>query len=466
MPERATMNPVRVHAGKLGAVAACAVAALPLTASALPVIPNASGYGIETPAGRGGKVYKVVNLNADGAGSLKACVDASGPRVCMFEVSGTIRADKDLIIRNPYITIAGQTAPSPGVLWRGGALWVATSDVLVQHMRFRAGDDPNGPAYSNRDALKIVANAGDAPARNIVIDHCSFSWAVDEVVQIWTNWDDISLTNNIISEGLHDSFQTSGPAGYGLLVGPWKGRISISGNLLANNYARNPLSRASQMVFVNNVVYGAGNMNMDLQSEGLVTNNTIIGNTFILGPESRSTMKPVHLRNSGSWPVPPTSKVYVADNEAANATNDPWSVVETTAAAAPDAYKTELVPTWPAGLTSIPSSESVSFNDVLRRVGARPADRDSVDSRVIKQVRDRTGGIINCVSPNNTARCSKNAGGWPTLAQNKRALTLPSDPNAKTASGYTKLELWLHEMSAQVEGRSKSTPSAPKLVDR
>jgi hypothetical protein len=464
MPERVAMNPVRLHAGKLGTVAACAMAALPFTASALPVIPNASGYGIETPAGRGGKVYKVVNLNPDGAGSLRACVEASGPRVCVFEVSGTIVANKDLIIRNPYITIAGQTAPSPGVMWRGGALWVATTDVLVQHMRFRPGDDPNGPDFSDRDALKIAHPT--IVVRNVVIDHCSFSWSTDENVQLWASWDDITLTNNISSEGLHDSLNQQGTAGYGLLVGPYKGRVSISGNLLAHNYARNPLSRGGQMVFVNNVVYGAGNFNVDLQSEGLVTNNTIIGNTFIRSPDSATANKPVHIRNSGNWPVPPGSKVYVSDNQATEATADAWSVVDTASGAAPTAYKADLPPTWPSGLTTTPGRDNVSLDDVLRNVGARPADRDSVDRRIIQQVRTHTGGIINCVSPNNTARCSKNAGGWPTLAENRRALTLPSDPNGVAASGYTNLEVWLHGMSAEVEGRSKQTPAAPKLVDR
>ncbi len=93
------------------------------------------------------------------------------------------------------------------------------------------------------------------------------------------------------------------------------------------------------------------------------------------------------------------------------------------------------------------------LNKVLNFAGARPADRDSVDRRVVQSVRDRTGHIINCVSANGTARCNMNAGGWPTLAQNRRTLTLPSNPNTMTASGYTKLEVWLQQKAAEVEGR-------------
>jgi hypothetical protein len=101
---------------------------------------------------------------------------------------------------------------------------------------------------------------------------------------------------------------------------------------------------------------------------------------------------------------------------------------------------------------------------VLRYSGARPADRDSADRRIVDEVRSRTGGIINCVAANGTTRCSRNGGGWPSLAVNRRTLTLPANPSTVTASGYTNLELWLHRMSAEVEGRSYRAPVAPSLA--
>lgn len=148
-------------------------------ASALPVLPGAVGFGMDTPAGRGGAVHRVTNLNASGPGSLKACVDASGPRTCIFEVSGTIRMSSDLDITNPNITIAGQTAPSPGIMIRGAGIRVGASDVLLQHLRVRPGDAADGPDPGNRDALKV---SSQTPISNVVIDHCSFSWAMDETV--------------------------------------------------------------------------------------------------------------------------------------------------------------------------------------------------------------------------------------------------------------------------------------------
>jgi hypothetical protein len=101
----------------------------------------------------------------------------------------------------------------------------------------------------------------------------------------------------------------------------------------------------------------------------------------------------------------------------------------------------------------------------LAHAGARPADRDSVDRRIVTQVRNRNGQIINCVSSNGTTRCNKNAGGWPTLAQNTRRLTLPANPNTVTASGYTNLELWLHSHDQQLAGVVQTTaPAAPQMV--
>jgi hypothetical protein len=453
---------------KIAAGAALALSFAAGSAAALPVLPNAAGYGMDTPAGRGGKVYKVTNLNASGAGSLKACVDASGPRVCVFEVSGTIHADVDLIIRNPYITIAGQTAPSPGILWRGGALWVATSDVLVQHMRFRAGDAPNGPDPENRDALKI-GGAKTAPlSKNIVIDHCSFSWAPDENVSLWDNWDQVTLTNNIISEGLRDSLNPLGQAGYGLILGPVKGHASIVGNLLAHNKARNPLSYTTNMVFVNNVVYNRANKDVDIGSmNGMVPQAAVVGNVFIRGADYGIGNEPVLVNTDGVVKVPSGTKVYVADNVAREASgDDAWSVVGVTEGTLPSSFKASTPPSWPAGLTRLSTDSNVVLSEVLRSAGARPVDRDPVDARVVKSVKDGTGQIINCVSGNGTSRCNRNAGGWPTLAKNTRVLQIPSNPNEVTASGYTKLEVWLHDMAARVEGRSGKPPIAPVLADR
>lgn len=430
-------------------------------AAAATVIPNTLGYGMTTSAGRGGTVYRVSNLNDSGSGSLRACVDATGPRVCVFEVSGSIRMGGDLIIRNPKLTIAGQTAPSPGIMLRGGGLLIKASDVLVQHLRVRPGDDAAGTPPENRDALKIEAPA-TAPISNVVIDHCSFSWSVDELASAWAGWNNISLLNNIFAEPLNESIHPKGPHGYGVLLGPVSGNATMVGNLMAHTVSRNPLTNATRAVLVNNVIYNWKNMAVDLQSRGAVTYNTVVGNVFVRGANYQSNL-PVSLR-ADATALPAGSKVYLSDNLATETTTDPWSVAGALFGSLTlTNFRAADPPAWPAGLTTLPTSANVVINYVLTNVGARPADRDSTDRRIVEGVRSRTGQIINCVAANGTTRCAKNGGGWPVLAENRRALTLPASPDTVTASGYTNLELWLHKMSAEVEGRPGPLPLPPAL---
>ena len=446
---------------RVAAAVAMTFAAASAFAQSVPVVPQASGFGITTPAGRGGTVYRVTNLNESGAGSLGACVAASGPRVCVFEVSGTIRLSNDLSIRNPKITIAGQTAPSPGIMLRGAALSIKTSDVLVQHIRVRVGDDASGPAPENRDALKIDAGGLASSINNVVIDHCSFSWSIDEMASVYANWNNVSLLNNIFAEPLNDSLHPKGTHGYGILFGPQAAKISLTGNLLAHNIGRNPLSTTSHVAMANNVIYNWGSA-VDLQSQdGFKTYNTIVGNVFIRGKNDEAR-RPVFVRADAQL-VPSGSQIYLSDNSVPEGASDPWSLAQAFGGSLDlSGYKVTAPPVWPAGLTVLPTSNNTVLNKVLANSGARPADRDSVDRRVVQQVKDRTGELINCVAADGSARCAKNGGGWPVLAQNRRTLTLPADPSTVTSSGYTNLEVWLHQMAAQVEGRA-GTPKSPQL---
>src|SRR4029077_17156447 len=109
------------------ALAMCGAASV----QALPVIPGSAGFGMDTKAGRCCTVYRVTTLGASGAGSLKACIDATGPRTCVFEVSGIIKLTTELTVRNGFLTIAGQTAPSPGIMIRGAAMKIHASDILI-----------------------------------------------------------------------------------------------------------------------------------------------------------------------------------------------------------------------------------------------------------------------------------------------------------------------------------------------
>jgi pectate lyase len=454
---------------------AFAIMTLATVANAIPVIPGAAGYGVSTPAGRGGTVYRVTNIKADGAGSLKACIDGTGPRTCVFEVSGVIALTDDMTIRNGTLTIAGQTAPSPGIMIRGGAFKVHASDVLIQHLRFRVGDDKIGPDPGNRDALKIEGTDA-APVQNIVIDHCTFSWSIDEVASVWGAHDNITFSNNIFAEPLNDSIHPTddGTAlekhGYGVLLGSSDtgGRVTMVGNLFAHIVERNPLARSRELVFLNNLVYDRSNMDVDLQStDGRLTKNSIVANQFLKGPSYTRTTRPVYIRTNGTNPVIVGSKVYLENNYAPDTGSTLAQLLSFTAGdTTPTLISTTGTrPVWNSGLVILSTASNGLYDSVLKNAGARPTDRDSADKRVVSEVKSRVGQTINCVSADGTLRCSKNAGGWPVYAQNRRALTLPANHATVTSSGYTNLEVWLQQMDKSLSGVvAASSPAAPQAL--
>jgi hypothetical protein len=466
------MNIAKVARMRSIIVSGAALLALGASAAqALPVIPGGAGYGMDTPAGRGGKVYKVTNLNASGSGSLKACTDATGARVCVFEVGGYIRLTEDLLIRNGPITIAGQTAPSPGITIRGAGLKIHGSNILVQHIRVRPGDDLNGPDPENRDALKLEGSTS-VPVKNVVIDHCTFSWSLDEVASIWGPHDNITFSNNIFSEPLNDSYHPTKdgghlqPHGFGVIIDSSAsgGRVTMVGNLLAHIVERNPLSRARELVFVNNMVYNRSIRDIDIQSQSSrVTKTTMEGNVFLRGPSNAATTRPIYLRTSGSYTLYNGSKVYVRDTYAPSygTSLSSW-VVLTGGDLSTSLVTTTSKPVWNTGLTARSTANSAVYNRILSYSGARPTNRDNTDKRIVSDVKNRTGQIINCVSNDGSSRCAKNARGWPSLTQTRRTLTLPSNPNGIASNGYTNLENWLHSMDTALQGTSSSTsPVSP-----
>lgn len=446
---------------------------LAATAQALPVIPGSAGYGMDTRGGRGGAVYKVTNVNASGSGSLKACIDATGARTCVFEVSGTIRITSDLIIRNSNLHIAGQTAPSPGIMIRGAAIRITTNDVVIQHLRVRTGDDANGPDPTNRDSLKIEGTEAK-PARNVVIDHCSFSWAQDEIASAWGPHDNVTFSNNIFAEPLNDSshgaYSGDGTMkhGYGVLFGTYpNSSITMVGNLMAHQVERNPLSRAAEFVFVNNVVYNHSVRALDLQAEGgRSTKNSVVGNLFIKGPNQTTETKPIFLRTNGTLKLGSSSRVYLSDNISPDLG---WRLENVTVLSGgvdiPGLISTTTAPVWNSGLTARKTDNNAVYERVLSYAGARPSDRDSVDKRIVADVRQRRGRIINCVSGDGTTRCNANAGGWPSVAQNRRTLTLPANQASIASNGYSNLENWLHSLNQSVSGvvQANSPTSPPAL---
>jgi len=411
------------------------IATDPAPSGPLKVFPGAQGFGTETPAGRGGKIIKVTNLNDSGTGSLRAAIQASGARIIVFEVSGTIQLQSNLSITNPYVTIAGQTAPSPGITLRGATMQVRTHDVLVQHLRVRVGDNQ---VVQNPDATWVYDSA-----YNVVIDHNSFSWAIDENMSCsLPGTRDITFSNNFVTEGLSNSVNTKGEHSKGSLMYDDIKDVALIGNLFAHNKERNPqISSNNRTLLVNNLNYNPGNYKggiyFTIGNQHGPSYSSVIGNVGIPGPDTDSGWKMIYIYPG----VQDGQQVYVSDNLGPNySSSNSWAVVNNQAGSRVVA---STPPVMTSPLTIRPSSTVEGW--VLQSSGARPADRDSVDERIVNEVRSRTGNIIDS---------QNQVGGWPVLAQNYRTFNAGSNPNGDDdGDGYTNIEEILHQMAAQVEGR-------------
>jgi pectate lyase len=260
----------------------------------LPVFPGAEGFGCGTPGGRGGQVITVTNLNDAGAGSLRAALESGGRRFVVFEVSGTIDVREQIVVDDPYLTVAGQTAPGGGITLKAadgnvsGLIDIRTHDVVIRYMRFRTGAPPSVTG-ENLDGVNIWEDGHD-----VVIDHDSFSWAVDENVSTWDGAHDITFSWNIIAQGLRESTHPDGEHSKGLLVsGDATENISVHHNLFAHNTARNPQVTSPGLIqVVNNVIYDYGDSRSSATTSRQVPTATRSG--------TRSTRTPSRTAASGA----------------------------------------------------------------------------------------------------------------------------------------------------------------------
>jgi hypothetical protein len=329
-----------------------------------------------------------------------------------------------VIIKNPFTTIAGQTAPGDGIAFRGEQLIIATHDVIIRGIRVRVGDE--GSPTCCRDGINISTTLADSDVYNVVIDHCSVSWAIDENMSTWMDSDkpyrthDITIQWSISSEALHDSIHLSqgasspDPHGMGLLLGPiGTSNISMHHNLLAHNNGRNPrLDGVNQVEVVNNVIYNWGGFPTDIGSAPLKAH--IIGNYYKGGVNSNSreilfSDKP----NQSSQVFIDGNYVDFPGQRALDATktryptNDQHAVILQQGSGlilgwytnSPPYFKANT-PMFDSGL--VPTAPLTAYRIVLSSVGAFP--RDAVDQRVILEVIKRAGSRINS---------QNEVGGWP-----------------------------------------------------
>jgi len=437
--------------------------------------PGAEGAGRNTRGGRGGAVYEVTNLNDSGPGSLRDAINKTGPRTIVFRISGTIQLKSQLNIKNPFLTIAGQTAPGDGICLRDHAVQISADQIILRHLRFRLGD--------------VTATEEDAIwgryRKNLIIDHCSASWSIDESMSFYGN-DSTTIQWCLISESLYLSTHPKGAHGYG---GIWGGTdVSFHHNLFAHHSSRNPRFDGSNALcinvdFRNNVIYNWG-FNSGYGGEGGTIN--IVANYYKAGPATKSGVRYRIVEPSdgkGKWYI---ENNYV-DGSPAITTNN-W------AGGVQGDFKAEAISRvyTPHPFVAITEQTAeAAFPLVLANAGATLAKRDAIDRRIVAEVLSGTATFdghayerIQKLADTSVVRgiidSQKEVGGWPELAsleapQDSDHDGMPdtweaahglnpadaADRNAITAEGYTQLEVYLDDLTDPASAPVAQTLQVP-----
>jgi hypothetical protein len=391
--------------------------------------PGAEGFGQYTTGGRGGKVLVVTNLNDDGPGSFRNAVDAKGPRIVVFAVSGTIHLQSKLGIKGD-ITIAGQTAPGDGICLADYSVGLAGNNIIVRYLRFRMGD-------KNQKGGMVDGNGGDdafggTHRSNIIIDHCTMSWSTDEAFSVYGG-DSTTLQWNLIAEPLNYSyhFETGDKDyehhGYGAI---WGGRhLSAHHNLFAQCNSRNPRfdgirNIPSELVdYRNNVIYDWGGNNI-YAGEGGQYN--LVNNYFKYGP---STSEKIKYQVANPWnklPRIPYGKWYLDGNYvdgSVEVTRDNWRGVRMGEKNADDPQQAKAATPFEHVPVATQSAKE-AYALVLAKVGCSFPKRDTLDARIVNEVQHRTGRMIDVQGgyPHGTDY-EATVKAWPVL----RSLPAPAD---------------------------------------
>jgi hypothetical protein len=395
---------VRLHRrGFLGA--AIAVGHAPLLA-AEPAPAPVPGW-TKTKGGDGGKVLRVTSLASEGPGTLREALAATGPRRIVFAVGGVIDlARKSLSIHEPFVTIDGASAPSPGITLIRGGIGVSAHDVVIRHIRVRAGAD-GAPPRSGWEVDGLSSSA----AHDVIVDHCSFAWATDEnlsasgprfaggdTVDAWRQHTSrrISFTQNIVAEGLSHSSHAKGEHSKGSLIHDNVTQVLIAGNLYAHNYERNQLFKGgAHALTANNLIYDPGNrcMHYALNEEEWVGRDwtvgrlAIVGNVVRGGASTREDLPFLIVEGQGDL------ELFDRDNIYTLAHGRPMVPIEVISNRKPKIIPLARPPFWPAGFRARPARTVEAW--VLAEAGARPWDRDAVDNRIVAEVRSGKGRVID-----------------------------------------------------------------------
>ena len=414
----------------------------------LPAFPGAEGYGARARGGRGGRVVVVSSLEDAGPGSFREAVGARGPRTVVFRVGGVVTLLTPVVVTEPFLTMAGQTAPGDGICFRGQTVEIRTHDVVVRHLRFRPGNLSGGEV----DGLAVGPGS-----RRVILDHCSAGWSVDESLSLAGDVADVTVQWCVIAEALNRSVHRKGPHGYGSLMRA-AGGVTLHHDLWAHNDARNPrlgddYGRPPWPVFDvrNNVIYDYGAIASGMTGDRLSAN--YVGNLVRPGPSSDAKRGVIVLTATADV------RFHVAGNVVEgrpDLTADNRRLFDRVEAAG-----RRLVALFerPFDAPLVRTTDAAeALREVLAGAGATRPRRDAVDARVVREVESRSGRIIDSQDEvggwpalrSGAAPADTDADGMPDDWERSRGLDRadPTDGSRAGADGYTNLEVWLNELAA------------------
>ncbi len=414
--------------------------------------PGAEGYGRFALGGRGGQVLFVTNLKDKGPGSLRAAIEAQVPRIVVFKISGTIELQSELRIIHPRITIAGQTAPGDGICLKKYPLIISANDAVIRFMRVRLGDE----------AGKLMDGIDIANAENVIVDHCSVSWTLDEAVNTYHGTKNITVQWCLLSESLNDSPLQKG---HGFAASLGGVNSSYHHNLLANNAGRNPSIAGEtsnptiNLDFRNNVIFNWQKRRLDGRPESI----NVVKNYYKAGPASREhlnivKMQPLDNGTFGKWYI----QGNIVESHLQSRKRNGLVSIDASNRSPESAMVDKPVDFAPV----FTETAEVAYENVLLYAGAIRPKRDSPDERIVREVRSgRTtfgNGIISSQAE---------VGGWPKLLSTQPQPDIDADgmpdewerrfsPNDDLAlngtldsdgDGYTNVEEYLNNTNPNKE---------------
>lgn len=395
----------------------------------IPAFPGAEGFGAFATGGRGGRIMLVTTQEDYGRGenpikgSLRAAVEAEGPRIVVFRTSGTIALREALVVRYPYITIAGQSAPGGGICLKDRSAAVVTHDVVIRHVRFRPGNEPAEEFRKRGKSFQPDALSVGKGARDVIIDHCSASWAIDEVLSVsGEGITDVTVQWCIISESLNRSTHEKGNHGYGSLLRT-NGNVTFHHNLYAQHASRCPRPGT----------YGDGSILLDFRNN--VIHN---GKGYSAADPVRMNYVGNHIRTTrglGFYIGGDATKVFAEGNFQVGAGGKNDDQRQLLGRATDVHMKKEPFATAPVATDSAQDA----FRQVLASAGAVLPERDAVDRRVVAAVRLGEARLIDSQTE---------VGGWPALAR----ATPPKDADSDGMPDAWEAEHGLRPLAADDRG--------------